>query len=174
MFGTTAEPKPKPDRVQDCDAVQTAQQQLSETCRHVAELEQQVSRYWRISQGWESASGVEFAEANAHWAPGCERLARARQAEDEARLALAAIRQAEGERIQQAREARRLELLRAAFDSGDKARRAHEELARFEEDTSERTGVTASTTACHTFVGGGSGTRWERWVEQRRQAGDLR
>ncbi len=172
MFGTTAEPKP--DRVEECEAVQTAQQQLSETCRHVAELEQQVSRYWRISPGWESASGVEFAEANAQWAPACERLARARQAESEARQALAAIRQTEGERIRQAREARRLELLRAAFDSGEQARRAHEELAHFEEETSTLTGVPASTTACPTFVGGGSGTRWERWVEQRRQAGDLR
>ncbi len=104
MFGTTAEPKP--DRVEECDAVQTAQQQLSETCRHVAELEQQVNRYWRISQGWVSASGVECAEANVQWAPSCERLARARQAEDGARLALAEIRQAEGQRIRQAREPR--------------------------------------------------------------------
>ena len=172
MFGTTAEPKP--DRVEDCDAVQTAEQQLSETCRHVAELEQQVNRYWRISQGWVSASGVEVAEANAQWAPALERLARTRQAETEARQALAAIRQTEGERIRQARAPRRRELLRAAFDKGEQARHAHEELASFEEGTSERTGVTASTTACHTFVGGGSGTRWERWVEQRRQAGDLR
>ncbi len=172
MFGTTAEPKP--DRVEECDAVQTAQQHLSETCRHVAELEQQVNRYWRFSQGWDAPSGVEFAEASAQWAPALQRLARARQAEDEARLALAEIRQAEGQRIRQAREPRRLELMRAAFNSGEQARRAHEELAGFEEDTSTRTGVTASTTACHTFVGGGSGTRWERWVEQRRQAGDLR
>ncbi len=172
MFGTTAEPKP--DRVEDCDAVQTAQQQLAETCRHVAELEQQVNRYWRISQGWVSASGVEVAEANAQSAPACERLARARQAETEARQAVAAIRQAEGERIERARAPRRLELLRAAFDSGEQARRAHEELAHFEEGTSTLTGVTASTTACHTFVGGGSTTRWERWIELRRQAGDLR
>ncbi len=172
MFGTTAEPST--DRVADCDAVQVAEQHLSETCRQVAELEQQVSRYWTISQGYDSASGVEAAEANAQWAPKCEQLARARQAETEARQALAAIRQTEGERIRQAREARRLELLRAAFDSGEQARAAHEELAHFEEKTSTLTGVTASTTACHTFVGGGTTTRWERWIELRRQAGDLR
>ena len=172
MFGLTAEPST--NRVEDCDAVQTAQQQFSETCRHVAELEQQVERYWRISQGWASASGVELAEANAQWAPACLQLARARQAETEARQALAAVRQTEGERIGQARAPRRRELLRAAFDSGEQARAAHEELAHFEEETSTLTGVTASTTACHTFVGGGSGTRWERWVELRRQAGDLR
>ncbi len=172
MFGTTAEPST--DRVADCDAVQVAEQHLSQTCRHVAELEQQVSRYWRISQGWESASGLEVAEANARSAPACEQLARARQAETEAHLGVAAIRRAEAERIEQARAPRRLELMRAAFNSGEQARRAHEELASFEEETSTLTGVTASTTACHTFVGGGSTTRWERWIELRRQAGDLR